>query len=164
VTAAPIATVRPRFPDGRSWQSVGDPVARPVPSPHPFVQGVLALSCLPPPNTASGPLEPRAWAQRFVSALVEVIDGDRPPAQLARWTSRPVFQSVSRYSQAAGRTRVRRRSRTGREQVASVRVSQPAEGAMEVSARIRCGDRFRALAARLDAVEGGWRCTALQLG
>jgi hypothetical protein len=35
---------------------------------------------------------------------------------------------------------------------------------MEVSARIRCGDRFRALAARLDAVEGGWRCTALQLG
>jgi hypothetical protein len=164
MTTAPIATVHPRFPAGRSWQPVGDPVAWPVPDPVPFVQGVLALSCLPPANPANGPPEPRVWAQRFVSALVEVIDGDRPPAQLARWTSRAVFQSVTRYSQAAGRTRVRRRSRTGREQVASVRVSQPAEGAMEVSARIRCGDRFRALAARLDAVDGGWRCTALQLG
>jgi hypothetical protein len=99
-----------------------------------------------------------------VNALIEVIDGDRPAAQLVRWTTRTVFQSVSRYSQAAGRTRVRRRARTGREQVASVRVSQPAEGALEVSARIRCGERFRALAARLEAVPGGWRCTALQIG
>lgn len=164
MTAAPIATVRPHFPAGRSWESVGDPAAPPAVNALGFVQEVLALSCTPAPSAAGGPLDARVWAQRFVSALVEVIDGDRPPAQLARWTSRPVFQSVTRYSQAAGRTRVRRRARTGREQVASVRVSRPVEGAMEVSARIRCGDRFRALAARLDAVEGGWQCTAVQLG
>jgi hypothetical protein len=164
VTAAPIATIRPHFPPSRSWESVRDPAALPAPNTPGFVQGVLALSYAPAPSAADGPLETRVWAQRFVSALVEVIDGDRPPAQLARWTTRPVFQSVTRYSQAAARTRIRRRARTGREQVASVRVSQPAEGAMEVSARIRCGDRFRALAARIVAVEGGWQCTALQLG
>jgi Family of unknown function (DUF6459) len=104
------------------------------------------------------------WATRFVHALVEVVGGDRPPGQLARWTSRTVFASVSRYAQTSARQRLRRPGRPGREQVASIRVSRPRDGVLEVSARIRSGDRYRALAARLDAVDGEWRCTALQLG
>jgi hypothetical protein len=104
------------------------------------------------------------WATRFVNALVEVLGGDRPPSQMACWTSRTVFASVTRYAQSTGRQRIKQRSRSGREQVASVRVSRPRAGVLEVSARIRCGDRYRALAARLDQVPGGWQCTALQLG
>jgi hypothetical protein len=104
------------------------------------------------------------WATGFVNALVEVLGGDRPPAQLARLTSRTVFASVTRYAQSSGRYRLRSRSRFGREHVASVRISRPRDGVLEVSARIRSGDRYRALAARLDQTPEGWQCTALQLG
>jgi hypothetical protein len=128
-----------------------------------LVQGTLALA-YPPVEDDQAPDDPARWALRFVSALVEVLSGDRSPAQLTGWTSRAVFSSVTRYAQSTGRRRLRHHRRSGRDQVASVRVSLPRDGVLEVSARIRSGERYRALAARLDQTDDGWRCTALQLG
>jgi hypothetical protein len=46
----------------------------------------------------------------------------------------------------------------------SIRVCEPADGVAEVSAVVQIGPRFRAMAARLEGLDGRWRCVRLQLG
>lgn len=147
--------------------------------PMAAVQGTLALDLgLPVPRTA--PPEPptlqlvhyaganreiQAWAARFAQALVEVVGGDRPLAQLLRWTSAPVYDQLNRRVRILARTSpASDRMRTVRPQVHSVHVFQPGPDAAEVSVHVRHGRRSRALAARMERREGRWRCTALQLG
>ena len=45
----------------------------------------------------------------------------------------------------------------------SVRVCEPADGVAEVSVAFRRAERVRALAFRIQGVDGRWRMTALQL-
>jgi hypothetical protein len=45
-----------------------------------------------------------------------------------------------------------------------VHVSEPADGIAEVAAVVRRGDRFHAVAARLEGVDGRWRFVHLQVG
>jgi len=49
-------------------------------------------------------------------------------------------------------------------QLISVRVCQPADGIAEVSATVRAGRRVRAIAFRVEGVQGRWRITALDIG
>ena len=142
------------------------------------VQGTLALDLgtLPPapaaPDlrvvTSPAPEEQRevqVWAGRFAQATVEVLGGDRPVSQLLRWTTARVYHDLERRVRILGRTTAApRRQRTVRAQVASVRVFQPAADCAEVSVHVRHGHRSRAIAARLERHEAGWRCVALQLG
>jgi hypothetical protein len=48
--------------------------------------------------------------------------------------------------------------------VKSVRVCEPVDGVAEVAAVISQGGRCRAVAARLEGVDGRWRCVHLQIG
>ena len=150
------------------------------------VQGTLALDldCLPAPADRPLPLPPaplvavdggravdpaeaevRIWAHRFAQAVVEVTAGDRPLAQLLRWTSARVYQDLTRRVQVMARTRnAPARRRTIRAQVCSVHVFQPSTGTAEVSVHVRYGQRSRAIAARLERRRGAWTCTVLQLG
>jgi len=48
--------------------------------------------------------------------------------------------------------------------VRSVRVCEPADGVAELSAVVQAGARFRAIAARLEGLDGRWRCVRLQIG
>ncbi len=137
------------------------------------VQGALALE-LPglrgmprgPELTlvaADGPDPLRAWAGRFGQAVVEVLGGSRPVSQLLRWTSPDVYDDLCRRVEMLGRTGAGR-GRAARPQVRSVHVSTPTPGAAEVSVHVRHGQRSRAFAARLEARQGRWQCTALQFG
>ena len=45
----------------------------------------------------------------------------------------------------------------------SVHVTEPADGVAEVCAVVRQGERYQALAARLEAPDGRWRCVSLRL-
>lgn len=179
---APAPRRPPRPPAG--WASVTylglgpRRVARPVPVAP--VDGSLALqpecaapSPLPPrtpelrlvPGTRGAPDDVSVWAARFAQAVVEVLGGDRPLPQLVRWTSRRVYRDLERRVHLLARScGSEQRLRTVRPQVRSVHVCHPAEGAAEVSVHVRHGQRSRALAARLELVQGRWQCTALQLG
>ena len=109
--------------------------------------------------------EVRAWAARFAQAAVEVLGGDRPVAQLLRWTSARVYEDLDRRVRILGRTApAPTRLRTIRPQVRSVHVCQPAPRTAEVSVHVRHGHRSRAIAARLERRNGRWTCVALQLG
>lgn len=99
----------------------------------------------------------RPWAGRLVLATMEVLSGRRPVQQLMPWTDDAVYAQVSRA--------VRRRQGTAGvpRVLASLHVSEPADGVAEVCAVVTGGDRSRAVAARLEGSDGRWRCTALQL-
>jgi hypothetical protein len=45
-----------------------------------------------------------------------------------------------------------------------VRVCEPVDGVAEISAVARRSGRAHAVAARLEGLDGRWRCTAVQIG
>ncbi len=107
---------------------------------------------------------PRPWADRLVQAVVEVLAGDRPAAQLARWTTAGVYYDLQRSATRAARERAVFARRPPADAVRSVHVSEPAPGVAEVCALVERGPRVRALALRLEELDGRWQCTALRLG
>ena len=108
VAPAPgLATVTRLDPPGETRETV--PVAT--------VQGTLALDLgllpaqprVPDLRVVPGPAstehrEVQAWAARFAQATVEVLGGDRPVAQLLRWTTARVYQDLDRRVRILGRT------------------------------------------------------------
>jgi Family of unknown function (DUF6459) len=148
----------------------------------PLVDGSLALA-FPPPTRVSVPLrlvppaggvaggapltrrdllpDPRPWTARLAQAIAEVLAGARPPGQLSRAATLDVLQLLER---AAGRLGGRPGRPVPRPVVSSVHVSEPRDGVAEACAVIDTGPRKRAMALRLEGVNGEWRCTALHVG
>ncbi|MPZ60797.1 MAG: hypothetical protein GEU93_05780 [Propionibacteriales bacterium] len=153
-------------------------------APNPITQGTLALDFTLPTGVPATPRPPaltlivggddppeppappaRAWAGRFVQAVVEVLAGDRPVQQLVRWTNQAVYADLNLRVRRLGiDLRAPQRIGIARSHVRSVHICQPHPEVAEVAAHVRQGGRSRAIAARFEAVEGRWQCTALQLG
>ncbi|MXG89615.1 Rv3235 family protein [Nocardioides flavescens] len=95
-----------------------------------------------------------AWVQRFVQATVEVVGGDRPVTQLLRWSTSEVYADLQRRAQlvarAGGHDAGQERVQPVRPHVASVRTSFVGPRVVEASARVRYGERSRALALRFE--------------
>lgn len=87
-------------------------------------------------------------------ALVEVLCGQRPVPQLRVHCAPEVFAGLQSRPAAGGALG----------HLLTVRVSEPADGVAEVAAVYRRGERVRALAFRIQGVDGRWRVTALQTG
>lgn len=135
------------------------PELRLVP-PTPAAEDLDEAEFGPQPTPREDLPEPRRWAGRLVQAVVEVLAGDRPAAQLVRWTTTPVYEQVTGLVAGPGASC----GDTARGVVRSVHVSQPADGIAEVAALVRRGARSTALALRLEGLDGRWQCTALELG
>lgn len=165
----------------------------PVPLAHgrtatsPAVQGTLALDLVPPvptepepplpdplapvgvgwdddPPSRTDPVElpdPRRWAAMIAQAVVEIVAGRRPPVQVVRWLEAPVYERVRRSAEAAA-TRGARRAGTP-VRVRRVRVSTDLDAAVEAVVVVDDGLRCRALALRLEALDGRWLCSALEM-
>lgn len=117
------------------------------------------------PRPAPRHTQLEARARRLVQALVEIVDGDRPVTQLLRMATRNVYDDlVARLTSLGAATA--RGSRVGplSTRVASVHVGQPRSDCAEISARIVQGNRSRALALRLELIDGRWMCSALRWG
>ncbi|MFL6139064.1 MAG: Rv3235 family protein [Frankiaceae bacterium] len=111
---------------------------------------------------ADVPPPPKAWIGRLVHALTEVLAGDRPLPQLAPYLSHEVYSSLD--EELAGRARRSGRRPPALPTVRALRVCEPRAGVAEVAAVVRRGPRLAALAMRLEAGDGRWRCTVLQVG
>jgi hypothetical protein len=160
------------------------PIPDTEPSPEPYAgrvhalarpQLTLALATVTAPSqvrygvpgqfgprpTATGDLpDPSAWARRMAQAVVEVLSGVRPMAQLVRWTSLEVYAGLQ--SRCAPTTPAPAPGR--RAVVRTVRVCLPADGVVEASAVVVARGRVQAVALRLEGLDGRWRMTALELG
>ncbi|MEP6815462.1 MAG: Rv3235 family protein [Marmoricola sp.] len=142
--------------------------------PMSITQGTLALDLDRHPGmphtpdlrvVAGGDGRIDAWSARFAQAVVEVIGGDRNPHQLLRCTSPRVYADLVRRSSALNQVAApEQRRRRLRAQVRSVHLFQPGPMCAEISVHVRHGERSRALAARVEELEGRWVCTALEFG
>jgi len=153
-----------------------------VPVPVAAIQGTLALDLQPrhdPPTLGHGaaraavvPIDVRVrrgaddWARRFAQAAVEIVGGDRPAAQLLRWTSRTVYEDLQRRAllvgRAGGHTAGQARVQPVRPRVRSVHTCFVDHSVVEASVHVGYGERSRAVAARFELRAGRWLCTALE--
>jgi hypothetical protein len=148
----------------------------------PMVDGSLALA-FPPPTRVSMPLrlvppaggvtvtteptrrdllpDPRPWTVRLAQAISEVLAGARPAGQLSRVATLDVLHLLER---GAGRLGANGARPAQRPVVSSVHLSEPRDGIAEACAVVDTGERKRALALRLEGIDGQWRCTAVHIG
>lgn len=103
--------------------------------------------------------ELRPWTERLAQAVAEVLAGARHAGQLCDVATLDVLRLLQR-----GAGRLGSRPGALRPVVGSVHISEPCAGVAEACAVIDTGVRVRALALRLEAVDGRWRCTALHVG
>ena len=104
--------------------------------------------------------EPTVLARRLVIGVIETATGRRSASQLRHHTSPTVQAGLARDAGRISRLGSARRPAT----LHSLHVTEPADGVAEVAAVLRVGDRFRALALRLEGLDGRWRCVRLQIG
>jgi uncharacterized protein DUF6459 len=127
----------------------------------------LPLRLVPParprPQAPEGAVLPdvRAWGARLSQAIVEVLSGSRPAAQLSAHASFDVLQQLERWS---GRFSGRATAPARNPRVMSVHVCEPGPGIAEACASVDTGPRRRAFAMRLEVKSGHWELTALELG
>jgi hypothetical protein len=103
--------------------------------------------------------DPHPVGRRLVTLTLEAFAGRRSVGQLQPLVTPPLFAALSE----------RRRPRwctegTAPLLISSIRVCEPVDGVAEISAVARRGGRAHAVAARLEGIDGRWRCTALQIG
>jgi len=117
--------------------------------------------------------DPVPLARRLAQVVVEVVAGDRPASQLARHATLDVLDQLERTARhRAARAAATQRAQgvganapvAARPQVTSVHVSEPTDGVAEACAVVSAGPRRRALAFRLEGLDGRWQCTALRMG
>lgn len=133
-----------------------------VPGPRPRVdgpQGNDELDFGPEASRRRDLSDPALAGRRVVTMTLEAFAGRRPMSQLQSVFTLPVFTAVSR-----GRRPRWCVEGTGPLLVSSVHVGEPVDGVAEVSAVARRNGRAHAVAARLEGMDGQWRCTALQVG
>ena len=116
--------------------------------------------CARQPTPTSTLPDPKLWIARLSQATIEVLAGVRPLTQLSPWLDERVYSQLGVRLKAASRRssapRLRARLRT-------VRICLPADGVVEASAVVQHGPRCRAMALRLEGLDGRWRCTDLTL-
>lgn len=163
----------------------GDAAVVPFPSPIPLgsVQGSLALDLTPrlePPrpalraagawDVAEARIADRQrlddFVARFLQGALEIAIGDRPASQALRHCSAQVHARL-----VAGADLVQTLTATPpgqgrgpgriRPMLASVRTSLVRADALEACARVRYGQRSRAVAARFEVVQQRWQCVEL---
>jgi hypothetical protein len=141
----------------------GVPVPRPVHRPGPRPRAAAAAS----PQDDFGPAwsgrselpDPRDAGRRLITLTLEALAGRRPLAQVQPLTSPRVFAALSGGRRPRWCTQSSTPLLVGR-----VHLSEPVDGVAEISAVARRDGRAHAVAARLEGIDGRWRCTALQIG
>ena len=118
------------------------------------------------PTPSAEPPAPRRWPAQLAQAVAEALAGHRPVQQLLRWTNDEVYAALlGRAAGSPGRGGPVTRGRVSgpRPVVRALRLSRPRDGVVEASAVVQTGARCRALALRLEGLDGRWRATALDV-
>lgn len=139
------------------------PIPGPLDQRLPFRAARAAGTSRAPAEPATVHLpEPTAWGRRLLVGIIETANGKRPLHQLSGLLSHSVAAGLGKDFERAASNGTRHWTHAAR--VRSVRATEPAAGIAELCATVRAGARVRAVALRLEAHDGRWRCTRLQLG
>lgn len=107
------------------------------------------------PGSGVARVPSRAELHRLVRAVLEVLDGKRPVAQLKRYLGETCYEALrTRATTEAGRRDHHRLSR--------LYLSRPAARSIELCATVEVGGRLLAAAGNVEIARHGWRCTSLR--
>jgi hypothetical protein len=133
---------------------------RPGPRPGAAARAVAPGADFGPVWSGRGDLpDPRDAGRRLITTVLEALAGRRPVAQLARLAAPGVVAALT-----AGRRPRWCAEGTAPIVLGTLHVCEPVDGVAEVSAVARRAGRAHAVAARLEGLDGRWRCTAVQIG
>jgi hypothetical protein len=156
--APPLRLVRPRHEQlalDLQWE-----VAPGIPA-VPVVPALLHV--VGDPGDVGSLPDPARWAAQLARAVGEVMTGARPVTQLTRWVTRTEVQRLSFRAAAMGRHPSARGRRPQPRSVRAVRVCPVGPGVVETSAVLIGGERAQAVAIRLEAAEGRWLATVVDI-
>jgi len=105
--------------------------------------------------------DPGQHAARLLRAVLEVLARRRPLHQLLPWTSEDVYEELTAWMYRTARPRGVRYGRPAT--LRSLRIGEPADGIAEITGVVVQEDRARAVALRLEGVDGRWCCTLLRM-
>lgn len=107
--------------------------------------------------------DPKPLLESLSRGAIEVIAGVREPEQLARWVDEEPFRKLLIRANLAKRARSARGQPAKQPTFAirSVRVTFPDDGVAESVVIVEMPVRTRAIAMRLEGIDGRWRATAL---
>jgi hypothetical protein len=162
----PVRTPQPPLEDDASpvrLVHLGVAVPRPPHRPGPRPRLARAAT----PDAQFGPSwssrtdlpDPREAGRRLLTTTLEALSGRRPLTQLQTLTSWGVYSALT-----GGRRPAWCTGGTAPLVIGAVHVCEPVDGVAEIAAVARRAGRAHAVAARLEGVDGRWRCTALQIG
>ena len=156
-TPQPPLTEDPAYPLVRL--GVAPPRAPHRPGPRPR-EGHRRLADFGPRWSSRTDLpDPRLTGRRVFTLVLEGLAGLRPLAQVQSMVAPGIY---------AGLTTRRRPAwcadGTAPVLLGPVQLCEPVDGVAEISAVARRSGRAHAVAARLEGIDGRWRCTALQIG
>ncbi len=117
-----------------------------------------------PQQTATDSLpDPVPLIEGLTRGVLEVLAGIRDVDQLARWIAEDAFRRLVIRANLSARARSARRATPSRPvfEILSVRHSSPADGILEAVVVVAGASRSRAVAMRLEGLDGRWRATSL---
>lgn len=107
--------------------------------------------------------DPRPLLENLARSGYEIIVGARDLNQIARWVTDLVYRDMLR--RVILGTRVRRRNSTPVRRptvsVLAMRTCEPRDGVVEGTIILNTGNRVRAVAIRLEGMDGRWRAAVL---
>lgn len=119
-----------------------------------------------PQRTGTADLpDPETFLRNISRGVLEIFAGVREVDQLARWLTEDAYRKLVTRANLAARARSARGIPAKRpvHQIVSVRHSSPADGIVEGVVIVRGPARTRAVALRLEGMDGRWRTTSLAL-
>ena len=119
-----------------------------------------------PQRTSTADLpDPETFLRNISRGVLEIFAGVREVDQLARWLTEDAYRKLVTRANLAARARSARGIPAKRpvHQIVSVRHSSPADGIVEGVVIVRGPARTRAVALRLEGMDGRWRATSLAL-
>ena len=117
----------------------------------------------PQPTSTSDLPDPVPLVEGLTRGVLEVLAGVREVDQLARWLAEDAFRKLVIRANLSARARSARATPPARPNFAivSVRHASPADGVVEAVAIVAGSARSRAVAMRLEGIDGRWRATSL---
>ncbi|WP_243076933.1 Rv3235 family protein [Microbacterium sp. SS28] len=117
-----------------------------------------------PQRTPSADLpDPEPFLRNLTIGVFETLSGVREVEQLARWVTEEAFRALVVRSNLTARARSARGvpARRPVHSILSIRHSAPADGVVEAVVIVASPARTRAVAMRLEGMDGRWRATSL---
>lgn len=108
--------------------------------------------------------DPKPLIENLATGVIEILLGVREVQQIARWVTESTFDRLTERALRAKQARAAQLQRTvpGFE-ISSVRVCHTADGVVEGAVVVRSAGRTRAVALRLEGLDGRWRATSISV-